>query len=246
MTSDDSMYRAPSSSLSRPSEGSARSLDDAIAGNFSFEIGAVLSEAWALTSGSKSVLLGAMAISLGVSMANQGVTVMAGSSESALLSILAFVVSLGSMAVSYAISGGATLYAIKRAGGDESASFDDVLAGFGMIVPIVGLMILYVILLMLGLLLFLLPGIYLAVGYMLAIGLKMERKTGIWESLETSRKAIHNCWFKMAGLMILMSLIVMVGAIVTLGIGLIWLLPFASLVIGVVYVKVFGYSGAQA
>lgn len=243
MTSDDSLYRAPSSSLGRPSEGSARSLDDAIAGEFDFEIGEVFSEAWALTKGSKSVLLGAMAISLGVSMANQGVGFMASSSESGMMSILAFIVSLGAMAVSYAISGGATLYAIKRAAGDSSASFDDVLSGFNMILPIVGVMLLYMILVMLGLFLFILPGIYLGVGYALAIGLKVERGTGVWESLETSRKAIHNCWFKMAGLMILMMLAMAIGMVVTLGIGLIWLLPFASLVIGVVYVKIFGYSG---
>jgi hypothetical protein len=237
------MYRAPSSSLGRPSEGSARSLDDAIAGEFDFEIGEVFSEAWALTKGSKSVLLGGMAISLGVSMANQGVSFMAGTSESGMMSILALIVSLGAMAVSWAISAGMTFYAIKRAAGDPSASFDDVLSGFNMMLPIVGVMLLYTVIVILGFLLLILPGLYLGVGYVLAIGLKVERGTGVWESLETSRKAIHNCWFKMAGLLILMSLGMAIGMIFTLGIGLIWLLPFASLVIGVVYVKIFGYSG---
>ena len=243
MTSDDSMYRAPSSPLGRPSAGNARSLDDAIAGNFDFEIGEVLSEAWALTKGSKSVLLGAMAISIGVSVANQGVTMMAASSESVLFSVLAFAISIGAMAVTYAISAGMTLYAINRAAGDSSASFDDVLSCFGQTLPILGVMFLGGLLSVLGLLLLILPGIYLMVGFSMAIGLKVERNTGVWESLDTSRKAIHNRWFKMAGLMIVMALMVGLGAIISLGVGLIWLFPFASLVIGVVYNKIFGYSG---
>ena len=176
-------------------------------------------------------------------MANHLIGVMAASSESGLFSALALVISLGAMAVTYAISAGMTLYAIKRAAGDPSASFDDVLSCFGQILPILGVMILYGLLTVLGLLLLILPGIYLMVGFSMAIGLKVERNTGVWESLDTSRKAIHNCWFKMAGVMLVMSLIVGLGTIITLGVGLIWLFPFASLVVGVVYREIFGYSG---
>jgi uncharacterized membrane protein len=246
MTSDDSIYRAPSSSLGRPSEGDARSLDDAIAGEFDFKMGEVLSEAWALTDGSKSVLLGGLAISIGVSGANAVVTSLAEMSDSSFLSFVAFVVYLVATAVSYSINGGMTLYAIKRAAADPSASFDDILSCFGMILPIFGIFLLYILITMFGFVLLVLPGIYVAVGYMLAVPLKVERGTGIWESLETSRKAIHNVWLRVAGLMLATTLAVVIGGLVTFGIGLIWLIPFASLVVGVMYREIFGYTGNNA
>ena len=244
MTSDETAYRAPESSLSRPAVGNRRSLDDALAGQFDFELGDVLSEAWALTAGSKTVILGAVAIAIGANIAVQAVTVLGGD-DPGLMALVALLVSLAANAVIYTINGGIFLYAIKRAAGDESASFDDVLSCFGMILPIFGLMLLSGLLTFLGLLLLLVPGIYLAVAYSMALPLKVERGLGIWESLEISRKVLTTCWLKMAATVLVTGLAVGIGSIVTLGIGAIWLLPFGALVFGVLYREIFGYGGGD-
>lgn len=245
MSSDDSMYRAPASSLDRPSEGSARSLDDAIAGRFDFDFGEVLSEAWRLVDGSKGVILGAFAIQLVLNVVSQGIMRFGSDSDNALFGILSFLISLGVNVVTYTITAGIFLYAIKRAAGDASASFDDVLSCFGIALPIFGLAVLQGILTGLGFVLLILPGIYLAVAYAFAIPLKVERGLGIWESLETSRKSVTNVWWKVAGLFLVVGLAVILGGAVTLGIGLIWLAPFGTFVVAVLYREIFGYSGAR-
>lgn len=244
MSSDESLYRAPESSLDRPVRGTARSLDAAMAGDWDFDFGEVLSEAWRLTNGSKGVIWLGAAITLGANMVFQGLNAFAAESGSSLLYLLLAVAYIGSLVVGYAVNGGTTLYAVKRAAGDETASFDDVLKGFTMILPILGVLLLYGLLSMVGLLLFVIPGIYVMVACVLALPLKVERGLGVWESIQTSRKAVHHRWFKVAALLFVTALAVGFGSILTLGIGAIWLIPYFSLVYGVLYREAFGYSGA--
>jgi len=99
-------------------------------------------------------------------------------------------------------------------------------------------------LIMLGFVLLILPGIYLSFAYGMAFPLLIDKKMGIWEAMETSRKAISKCWFRYFGLIIVLLLIA-VAATIPLGIGLIWALPLASMVIGVLYVKMFGFEDDQ-
>jgi hypothetical protein len=245
MSSDDSVYRAPASALDRPTEGSARTLEDAIAGNFDFEMGEVFSEDWALVNGSKMVVCAGAALSLG---ANVIAEVLAWNDGSGISAIVVTVVWLAGKAALYAINAtinaGLFLYAIKRAAGDDSASFADITSCFQLILPIAGLTLLPTLLMLLGFALFLIPGIYLAVAYVFAVPLKVERGLGIWDSLETSRKSVTNAWWKVAGVMLGAGLAVIIGTIVTLGIGIIWLGPFMIMVMGVTYREIFGYSAS--
>jgi len=244
MSSDDSVYRAPGSPLDRPSEGGARSLDDAIAGNFDFDIGSVLQEAWELVSGSKGVVLGAIAIQIVLSGLSQGIGTAWSDSGNALFAMLAFLISIGVNIVTYTISAGLYLYGIKRAAGDPSASFEDVVSCFSIALPITGLVLLQGLLSVIGFLLLIVPGIYLVVAYGFALPLKVERGLGIWESLETSRKAVTTAWWKVAGLFLVVGLAVAIGGLLSLGIGLIWLIPFGTMALGVTYREIFGYSPA--
>ena len=91
----------------------------------------------------------------------------------------------------------------------------------------------------LGMILLLIPGIYLAVAYLLAIPLVVERGLSPWQALEASRKAITQHWFKVFGLFLLLGLIVMVSAI-PLGIGLVWSIPLMVVAMGVLYRTIFG------
>lgn len=244
MSSDDSVYRAPESSLERPVQGSERSLDQAIAGEFDFDIGDIMREAWGLVDGSKQVILGGFAVMIGLSLASGVVSSVAEGSDSGFMQLGSGLFSLFTTVITYPISAGIVVYTIKRAAGDTSASFDDVFAYFGKTLPLFVLSVVQGLLTMLGFLLLVLPGIYLAIAYMMGGTLLVVRDLGIWESLETSRKALTNCWFRLLGLGVLLALIVIVGGSVTLGIGLIWLVPFSWLCLGVAYRNVFGYAEA--
>jgi len=91
----------------------------------------------------------------------------------------------------------------------------------------------------LGMFLLLIPGLYLAVAYLLAIPLVVERGLAPWQALETSRKAISQHWFKVFGLFLLLGLITLVSAI-PLGIGLVWSIPLFVIAMGVLYRTIFG------
>jgi len=89
-----------------------------------------------------------------------------------------------------------------------------------------------------------LPGIYLAVAYMMAVALMIDRDMGVWEAMETSRKAITRHWFKVFFLYLFLGLLMFVAMIPAL-IGLIWVLPLASIMHGVMYKYMFGVESVD-
>ncbi len=84
--------------------------------------------------------------------------------------------------------------------------------------------ILVYILTMIGLLLLILPGIYLSIAYMFVLPLIVDKGMDIWDAMEYSRKTVTKHWFKVFGLMVLLGFALFLGAI-PLGIGLIWTAP---------------------
>ena len=68
---------------------------------------------------------------------------------------------------------------------------------------------------------------------------------GVWEALETSRKAITQYWWRYFGLMIVALVLIIIGAIPLL-IGLIWVLPIVAIATGEVFAKTFGSPEADA
>jgi hypothetical protein len=249
----DAIYRPPESDLAYPTEGSGEfgSLEKGLGGDFNISISEILSEAWALTNGSKGAIVGGFAIYMAISMLANGISVAVGGIDpsvdvGASRKLLAVGIETLGFVLMYPLLAGIMLYSIKRAAGDPSASFGDNFACYDRTFAIIGLMIVQTVLVMLGFLLLIIPGIYLAIAYGLAMPLLVEKNMGIWEALETSRKSVTHCFFSFWGLWIVMSLIAMVGGILTLGIGMIWLVPMAMLCFGVVYRNIFGYEGAGA
>lgn len=105
---------------------------------------------------------------------------------------------------------------------------------------IAGLSILQMVLVALGFTLFVIPGIYLAVSYILALPLLVDRGLGVWEALETSRRAIGTCWLRTFGLLLALGCC---GILIwiTLGIAAIWLVPLTFIVWGMLYHRLAGY-----
>jgi hypothetical protein len=221
------------------------SLERGIAGHYEIRFDDVLSEGWGLVSGSKGVLLGGLALVVLVSILFSMLSALVAdpNDDSLGANLAETLIQIASGLVTYPLLAGMQLYAIRRAAGDPRAAFNDVTSCMRLALPIFGLYLLQGLLTGVGFLLFVLPGIYLAVGYLLALSLFVERGLGIWEALETSRKAITHNWFLVFGILLIMGLGVTLASLLTLGIALIWLLPFAMLVIAVLYVRIFGYAG---
>ncbi|MCB1616954.1 MAG: DUF975 family protein, partial [Pseudomonadales bacterium] len=90
-----------------------------------------------------------------------------------------------------------------------------------------------------GFICLILPGIYLSIAYSMAMPLVAEKNLGPWEALETSRKAISKRWFTVFGLWLVLGIAVFISMI-PLGIGLIWTMPMMMIAYGIVYRNMFG------
>jgi uncharacterized membrane protein len=79
-------------------------------------------------------------------------------------------------------------------------------------------------LIMLGFIVFILPGIYLAVGYMFGANFLFFGGFGVWESLEMSRKLVAKNWWLVFGFCLLLFLVIVAG-VACLGVGILAALP---------------------
>lgn len=92
-----------------------------------------------------------------------------------------------------------------------------------------------------GTLLLLLPGIYLAVAYMLTVPLIVERKLGFWDAMEASRKIVTKRWFSFFGFGLLLLLMNIVGALLC-GLGLLVTVPVTYSAIVAAYENIVGLN----
>lgn len=247
-TEADSFYRPPGSDVSTPSSagGGGGSIGAALAGEVDLPIGEVMGDAWRLVRGSKTVLLVSVVIYFVLAMIPSFLMVlqnpdMATNPERTPqigLQLLSWVVSL----LTYPLMAGMMIYAIKRAADDGSAGFSDVFQPYTRFVPLVGVFLLQGVIILLGILLLVLPGIYLSIAYLLSVPLLLDKELGVWEALETSRKAITKVWFRFFFLVIAVWVLAYLGSLVTIGIGAIWLVPWAVLCTGVTYYRLFGHG----
>ena len=238
-------YAAPEASLVVDTDGPllrGGTLEETLAGRTQWTVSEILSDSWKLVSGSKGTFLLAflayMAIAIAIGFLTQVVAAM--TQSVAIAQVLNFVLTC---AVLYPMLAGLMMLGVRRAAGAK------IRAGLvGACMPkagrIAGLYIIQSLLMLIGLLLFIVPGIYLAVSYAIAIPLAVDRDMGIWQALETSRRAIGTCWFKTAGLFSMLALCTLL-LIPTLGIAAIWLMPFAMISWGMLYHRLAGYAGDE-
>ncbi|MCP8463161.1 DUF975 family protein [Pseudomonas sp. ZM23] len=240
-------YSPPQSNLGpSAAPGSVPSIAEALNRGYDFRIGDLLGEAWRLTKGTKGMIVSGFivymvivqVISFVLGMA-LGLSYVASGTEAGMgMAVLQMVAGVFAAAVGYPFLAGINMLGIRRAA-DQPLSFNEMFGHFGLFVPLFITGLVMTLLIYLGLLILVLPGIYLSVAYILAIPLVVERKLSPWQALETSRKAITQHWFKVFGMFLALGVIVLVSAI-PLGIGLVWTLPLAIIAIGVLYRTIFG------
>ncbi|MBD9482164.1 hypothetical protein IB229_04230 [Pseudomonas sp. PDM14] len=238
-------YAAPASNLQEIPNGQVPSIAEALSRGYDFTISDVIGEAWQRVKGTKGIIIGgflifyiAMLLATFVLGFVLGMVGLLNESSPGSMMVGQLVISLLGSAVTYPFLAGINMIGIRRAA-DQPVSFNEMFSHFGRFVPLLLTGLLMTALIYVGLLLLILPGIYLSVAYMLAIPLAVERGLSPWEALETSRKAISQHWFKAFGLFLVLGLIMGVSAL-ALGIGLIWTLPLFVIAIGVLYRIIFG------
>jgi Tfp pilus assembly protein PilF len=106
----------------------------------------------------------------------------------------------------------------------ERPQFGEFFEGFKFLPTLVLLGLVSQILIVLGLLLLVVPGVYLAVGFFLAPWFVLDRKKGFWEAMQLSRRTVQPYWFELFGLLLLIILVNLLG-ILALGVGLLVTLP---------------------
>ncbi|WP_419833872.1 hypothetical protein [Endozoicomonas atrinae] len=215
------------------------SIEKARSGNYQVSIGSILSEAWDKTGGAKWTIHLAMAIYFGI------VILLAIAAAIPALIVpegvfLEIIIQLAMMAITTPLWAGVYMIGLRRSV-NAPIRAGQVLDYFSVTLPLFGLYLLMSILILIGFILLILPGIYLSIAYMLAIPLVADKKMGIWEALETSRKAVTKRWFSVFGLTLLIMLINAI-AMIPLGLGLIWTVPMSTIAFGILYRNIFGCS----
>ena len=219
--------------------------EDAEEPDYDFSIREVLAESWRLTSGVKGTFVAAygmmLLISFGLSIGFTLLQVLLGlagipSAALGMASQLTVTVAL------YPVVAGIVMIGVYRASG-LPVRYKMIFGFFQYAVPIIIVNVLVTIFTVVGFLLLLLPGIYLAIAYVLAVPLVADRGMQPWQAMEASRRAVGRHWFKIFGLYLVMGMIVLVS-VIPLGIGMIWTVPMAIILNGVLFRTVFGKSTA--
>ena len=116
----------------------------------------------------------------------------------------------------------------------EVVIYPDFFGGFRFWIPSVIISLLSQVLITLGLVALILPGIYLGVGYLFAIQMGIFGGLDPWSAMEWSRKLITRNWWQFLGL-VLVLLVLNAAGFLLAGIGLILTLPLTFLVLYVLF-----------
>jgi uncharacterized membrane protein len=147
---------------------------------------------------------------------------------------------LAGMVVNSPLLGGLYYLNIRRIRG-ERAGAEDAFAGFRPVffMPLLIAGLLSGALTTLGILLLVLPGVYLAVGYMFVLPLVIDKRMDVWTAMEVSRRVVHQQWWMTFALAIVAALMVLAGAL-AFGVGVIIAVPVATAALMYAYDDLFG------
>jgi hypothetical protein len=91
----------------------------------------------------------------------------------------------------------------------------------------------------LGILLLIVPGVYLAVGYIFVLPLIIDKRMDVWTAMEVSRRVVHQQWWMTFALGLVAALMVLVG-VLAFGVGIIVAVPVATAALMYAYEDLFG------
>ncbi|MFN3760252.1 MAG: hypothetical protein ACK4SF_13665 [Algoriphagus aquaeductus] len=129
----------------------------------------------------------------------------------------------------------------------EPVIYPDYFGGFRFWLPLVGISLLSQVLVALGLFALVIPGVYLAVGYLFAMLMGIFGGLDVWSAMEWSRKLITRNWWQFFALLMILIAMNLLGLLLA-GIGLLVSFPMTFLVLYVIFEdltqEVFSEEGA--
>ncbi len=214
--------------------------------NLDFSAMAVFREAWQKTKGFKgpiwASLLLVMAAMLGISIVTAIIQTIMGNSPSSIA--LGMAVHITANIAMAPVTAGYLMIALKHVQG-RPVNYRMTFDYFSRFFPLIGAAFLMMLMITVGLLLLIVPGIYLIFSYILVLPLIVEKGMSPWQAMETSRKAINRCWFKVFWLQLILGC-TLIGSAFLLGFGLIWTLPMCILAAAILYREIFGIENAES
>src|SRR6185503_644578 len=123
------------------------------------------------------------------------------------------------------LAGGMYLYLLRKIRGEKS-TIETVFSGFSnrFLHLFLGGFVTHL-LIWLGFLCFILPGVYLFVAWMFALPLIADKKLDFWSAMELSRKVVTKHWWKFLGFILICLILNLAGALV-LFVGLLIMVPW--------------------
>jgi uncharacterized membrane protein len=161
----------------------------------------------------------------------------------ALLNSLSYVGAVASIAVTSPLFMGNFIVSAKLLQG-KTPEFRDFFAGFQYLVPLMLLSLVAGLFIGIGTLLLIIPGVYLAVAYMFASYLVVDRRLDFWPAMELSRHTLNPRWFGFFAFMLLLVLLNLAGALL-LGVGLLVTIPVSFCAVTVAYAEIFGLQSKE-
>ncbi len=161
---------------------------EVLSGDYQLEIGRCISKGWDLVMKNFWLMVGAFVVAW-------------------LISAVGSLITAGPM-----IGGLCAMYLkqIRR----QSATFGDVFVGFtAAFGSLLGAYVVSTLLATVGLILCIAPGIYLAVSWIFALPLIIDKKMDFWSAMELSRKVVTKHWWLMFGFLIVVGLLAIVGVL---------------------------------
>ncbi len=120
---------------------------------------------------------------------------------------------LASLLLTGVFYGGLYFFYLKKIRG-QTAEISDAFSGFSLALgPLVIASLLVSLLTIVGFVCLILPGIYLAISYLFAYLLVIDRKLEFWAAMEVSRRVITAQWWRVFGLAVLGGIIAVLGVL---------------------------------
>jgi uncharacterized membrane protein len=126
---------------------------------------------------------------------------------------------------------------------NQTPEFTDFFSGFKFFLQLALLGVVSSILICIGLILLIAPGVYLIVSYLFALMFIVDRGLDFWPAMETSRRSVQTRWFGIF-LLFLLLLLLNLGGLLLLGVGLLVSVPLTHCIITVAYADIFGLKSA--
>lgn len=200
---------------------------------FAFNPVEIFQLAWTKLDGAKGPIVITAIINMAISFVGTYILLMVGMPQ--------MLVSLAQVAISALLFAAIVRMAFRHYQGSPIEVSDAFyyLKNAELLVPILLAQVLVGALIGIGMMLLIVPGLYLAATYILTMPLVIDRKLPFWEAMETSRKMLTANLLS-ALVYLLLWVILAVIAIIPFGIGLIWVIPMLAISIVILYDKAFG------